>query len=146
MSGKPGEGHRSLLIATVSTVRMYCTYYDEFDSVAKSNYDEKLNMLPGSVDDPYVDKHFQPGCMVSHLLPEVQYPVWTVCSSTMASTKKWCYCQSEEHGTMIVCDNDMCSIGWYHTDCLNTDTIPIVYLTSPEPSKNCYNLSTLHPI
>ena len=23
---------------------------------------------------------------------------------------------------------------------------PIVYLTSPEPSKNCYNLFTLHPI
>ena len=52
MSGKPGEGHRSLLIATASTVRKYSTYYDELDSVAKRRYDEELNMLPGSVDDP----------------------------------------------------------------------------------------------
>ena len=52
MSGKPGEGHRRLLIATASTVRKYSTYYDELDSVAKRWNDEELNMLPGSVDDP----------------------------------------------------------------------------------------------
>ena len=49
MSGEPGKGHHNLLIATASTVRKYCTYYDELDSVAKRRYDEKL---PGSVDDP----------------------------------------------------------------------------------------------
>ena len=38
------------------------------------SYEEKLNMLHGSVDDPYVDQHFVPGHTVSHPWPEVQYP------------------------------------------------------------------------
>ena len=74
MSGKPGELHRSLFVVKPSTLRKYSTYYDDLDSVAKRRHEEKLNMLPGSVDDPYVDQHFVPSHMVSHLWPEVQYP------------------------------------------------------------------------
>ena len=71
MSGKPKA---TLLVVNRSTVRKYSPYYDELDSVAKRRYDEKLNMLPGCVDDPYVNKHFALGRTASHLWPEVQYP------------------------------------------------------------------------
>ena len=74
MSGKPGELHRSLLVVNPSTLQKYSTYYDDLDSVSKHRYKEKLNMLPGSVDDPYVDQNFVPGHTVSHLWPKVKYP------------------------------------------------------------------------
>ena len=38
--------------------------------------------------------------------------------------EKWCYCQTEEYGTMIGCDNEKCFISWYHIDCLNLQNIP----------------------
>ena len=52
------------------------------------------------------------------------------------------------------------SLHWFTNSCVDrplwkirvepryktTSTTTIVYLTSPEPSKNCYNLFTLHPI
>ena len=38
--------------------------------------------------------------------------------------EKWCYCQTEERGTMIACDNKKCSIGWFHVDCLKLHNIP----------------------
>ena len=69
MSGKP---RATLLVVNPSTVQKYSPCYDELDSVAKRRYDEKLNMLPGCVDDPYVI--FAPGLTASHLWPEVQYP------------------------------------------------------------------------
>ena len=39
-------------------------------------------------------------------------------------SEKWCYCQSEEHGTMIGCDHEGCSIGWFHIECLELTEIP----------------------
>ena len=38
--------------------------------------------------------------------------------------EKWCFCQMEERGTMIGCDNESCSISWYHIDSLNLQNIP----------------------
>ena len=35
---------------------------------------EELNMLPGTMDDPYVSLCFVPGHTVNHLWPEVEYP------------------------------------------------------------------------
>ena len=51
-------------------------------------------------------------------------PTSSITTAATTATEKWCYCQSDEHGTMIGCDNDNCSIGWYHIDCLNIDSIP----------------------
>ena len=32
----------------------------------------------------------------------------------------YCYCQSEEFGEMIACDSiSMCSIEWFHFNCLH---------------------------
>ena len=45
-------------------------------------------------------------------------------STIKNSSEKWCYCQTEEYGTMIGCDNENCSIAWYHIDCLNIENIP----------------------
>lgn len=42
-----------------------------------------------------------------------------VCQYSPMTLTKWCYCQGEEHGLMIACDNDKCSMGWFHLD-LNT--------------------------
>ena len=35
-------------------------------------------------------------------------------SKANANSEKWCYCQTEEYGTVIGCDIENCSIGWYH--------------------------------
>ena len=34
------------------------TYYADLDAAAKRRYDEKLDMLPGLVDDPYINSLF----------------------------------------------------------------------------------------
>ena len=34
------------------------------------------------------------------------------------SPSTWCFCQSEESGKMIACDNEKCKIIWFHMDCL----------------------------
>ena len=39
------------------------------------------------------------------------------------TSKKWCFCKSEEAELMIGCDND-CPIQWFHTKCLRINTIP----------------------
>ena len=39
-------------------------------------------------------------------------------------TDKWCYCQGEEFGEMIACDNSQCCIQWFHTQCLHISRIP----------------------
>ena len=32
---------------------------------------------------------------------------------------KYCYCQGDEHGDMIGCDNDKCVYMWFHLECLH---------------------------
>ena len=38
--------------------------------------------------------------------------------------QKFCYCGGPEEGTMIACDNEDCSIEWFHTGCLRITTVP----------------------
>ena len=38
--------------------------------------------------------------------------------------RKWCYCNGEESGKMICCENDNCSIQWFHVGCLKIKRIP----------------------
>ena len=38
-------------MAVLDICRRYCTYYADLDAAAKRKYDEKLDMLPGLVDD-----------------------------------------------------------------------------------------------
>jgi hypothetical protein len=33
-------------------------------------------------------------------------------------TKLWCYCNQPSFGNMVKCDNDKCTIEWFHFDCL----------------------------
>jgi len=60
----------------------------------------------------------------------------TVSTTNDDGCKKWCYCQSEEHGTMIGCDNEKCSIGWFHIDCLKIQNIPSGNWYCPDCRKN----------
>ena len=54
--------------------RRYSKYFEGLDAVSRRRYEEKLDMLPGTVDDPYVNSCFVPGHSVNHLWPEVEYP------------------------------------------------------------------------
>ena len=53
-------------------------------------------------------------------------PHVTTTSSSCTSTTddqedyeaSWCYCNQPPFGTMIKCDNEKCSIEWFHCDCL----------------------------
>ena len=38
--------------------------------------------------------------------------------------KTWCYCNQPSYGEMIFCDNESCSIQWFHCDCLRIRKIP----------------------
>ena len=40
------------------------------------------------------------------------------------SEELWCFCREPEAGQMIACDNDDCSIVWFHTDCLRLKRVP----------------------
>ena len=54
-------------------------------------------------------------------------PLVDITSSSQHDTlknEKWCFCGSEESGTMIGCDNDNCPIQWFHTLCLKIKSIP----------------------
>jgi len=33
-------------------------------------------------------------------------------------TKLWCYCNEPSFGEMVCCENDKCTIKWFHFDCL----------------------------
>lgn len=48
---------------------------------------------------------------------------------------KYCYCQDEEHGLMVACDNPNCHYQWFHLECLR--------LKSPPKSKRCMVLPRL---
>ena len=36
----------------------------------------------------------------------------------------WCYCRQSEEGEMIGCDNNACSIQWFHISCLHIKKAP----------------------
>ena len=55
--------------------RRYSSYYLGLDELAKQRYDEKLDMLPEMVDDPYDNRQFVSGRAVEpRLWPEIEYP------------------------------------------------------------------------
>lgn len=47
------------------------------------------------------------------------------CSSKRTAQNVFCLCQKEEYGTMIACDNSMCSIEWFHLDCVGLKRAPM---------------------
>jgi hypothetical protein len=36
----------------------------------------------------------------------------------------YCYCQQEEYGRMVGCDNNDCPYEWFHLDCLKLKALP----------------------
>ena len=48
--------------------RRYSSYYLGLDELAKQRYDEKLDMLPEMVDDPYDNRQFVSGRAVERRL------------------------------------------------------------------------------
>ena len=47
----------------------------------------------------------------------------TLAASTAQNSEVWCYCKGKD-GEMIFCDNDTCTIRWFHTECLKLPTVP----------------------
>ena len=37
---------------------------------------------------------------------------------------KYCYCQQEEYGNMVGCDNNGCPYHWFHLSCLKLNCLP----------------------
>lgn len=37
---------------------------------------------------------------------------------------RWCYCQESKGGDMVACDNQKCSIKWFHISCLEMTAVP----------------------
>ena len=59
----------------------------------------------------------------SALLPSPQTST-SVSLSQGDSQETWCYCKTEESGTMILCENEHCPIKWFHVECLRISNIP----------------------
>ena len=50
------------------------SYYRDLDAVAKRRYEEKLDLLPGVVDEPYMNTLFSVHSGSGHLWSKVEYP------------------------------------------------------------------------
>lgn len=65
-----------------------------------------------------------------------QYAVSTESHAQCPSPRStWCFCQSEESGMMIACDNERCKIIWFHLNCLRLKKAPKGKWLCPECSK-----------
>ena len=60
----------------------------------------------------YVEQ-FLPELMTRHLQ----------CAAS-ANTNVYCFCQKEEHGKMIQCENPTCKYGWFHFSCIDLKRPP----------------------
>ena len=45
-------------------------------------------------------------------------------STAQNSNEVWCYCKGKDEGEIIFCDSDVCTIRWFHTECLKLSTVP----------------------
>ena len=43
---------------------------------------------------------------------------------TVSKPTLYCFCQREEFGDMIACDNNNCKIQWFHFECVNLTNTP----------------------
>lgn len=48
----------------------------------------------------------------------------TLDKESSETDEKYCYCQEEEHGPMIACDNPECERKWFHLDCTELEELP----------------------
>ena len=71
-------------------------------------------------------EHISMNDSVSLLLSQADACASTSCTSAddVHTTDKYCYCQQEEHGDMVGCDNDSCPYQWFHLECLKLKTFP----------------------
>lgn len=44
--------------------------------------------------------------------------------TTVTQEQTYCYCRGPEEGKMVACDNEQCSIEWFHMKCLKIKTLP----------------------
>jgi hypothetical protein len=63
--------------------------------------------------------------------PDMQLPMQESSSSSeptktpqTSTEQKWCYCNGEESGNMIGCENDDCAIQWFYVECLKSSVYP----------------------
>ena len=59
----------------------------------------------------------------SALLPSPQASTSGSSSQGGTSQETWCYCNTEESGTMILGVNEQCPIKWFHVECVRITTI-----------------------
>ncbi len=84
----------------------------------KANDLIKVGILP-----ELVGKWFSKQQNVS-IPPSICYDVTTPVELDDESNQLWCYCRKGEFGKMIFCENNNCSIQWFHTSCLKIKRVP----------------------
>ena len=74
-------------------------------------------------------------------LPQISEPSSSQTTTSASPSKEtdsletWCYCKTEESGTMIFCDNEICPIRWFHVEFLRITNIPKKKWFCPECRK-----------
>lgn len=64
---------------------------------------------------------------IHHLLldnPPPHCTLETASPSSHDSSSNYCYCQEDEHGLMVGCDNRSCPYQWFHLECLKLKSAP----------------------
>lgn len=72
-----------------------------------------------SIIQPSLDNFFR-----HVLLPQILKGASGDSSVTQAVAKKYCYCQGEESGKMVACDNPTCVGEWFHYECVGITRKP----------------------
>lgn len=59
---------------------------------------------------------------IQHFLPE--FITHHLQCTPLAKTSMYCFCQKEEHGKMIQCENPTCKYVWFHFSCIGLKQSP----------------------
>ena len=78
-------------------------------------------------DFAFIDKLFRKltSFYVEHVLPELLTRHIQEPRSCESDTHLYCFCQEQEHGDMIECENTDCQYQWFHFSCIGINQAPI---------------------
>lgn len=90
------------------------------EAIDKATKFFKYGILPELIGKWYT----RPPCVPLVQVSSSQESTSASYSQAADTQRKWCYCNTEESGTMIFCENDKCTIQWFHIECLRITCIP----------------------
>ena len=116
------------LAVLMAVGRKYSGYYEQLKDDVKKRHHKNLERLW-----MILSYTFSSGLGID-VMPNIEYPnIYT--SQGGNSQETWCYCKTEESGTMILCENNQGPIKWFHVECLRITNIPKKKWFCPECRK-----------